>query len=75
MKRTQIDCDCCQSKNVESSIKLKLPILWHGKNPYMYSQKMDICQECANRIMKLYYDIAAEHGSTGMHGIVEGEEE
>lgn len=63
-------CDCCR-KDIKKRIKLELPImntLVSGQKAIM-PKKMDICEDCANRFMDLYYEISRGNNSTGMIGI------
>lgn len=61
-------CDCCQKEYDHKLGEFTLPILY--KNPAnefvgIDKRTMDICDECADKFMKLYYKIANENGSTG----------
>lgn len=73
MRTEIIDCDCCRRKNIGKSFKTIMPIITKdlkSKKEYLTEKEMDLCVECANRFSMLYYEIAQEHGGTGIRGII-----
>ena len=66
---TQIICDCCRKPTGESYLRLVLPIIKTDHMIGLVEKEMDICQACCNKFSRLYYQIAEEHGSTGIMGI------
>lgn len=76
MKINQYRCDCCRKTiEIDQVMKLKLPISCNKDGMSIIKpHKMDICGQCAVKIMGKYYEVAKEHNSSGIRGIVVGDE-
>ena len=74
MIRQIISCDCCNRENIGYSLKVKMPIIAHSDKPGVSVADMDLCNECANKFLQLYYKIAQEHNYSGLHGFYSEED-
>ena len=75
MKRTIWRCDGC-GKEIEYATTCKLPILITTSSGHILElHDIDLCERCAEDISKAYYDIAKDHGSSGVRGIRMNDEE
>lgn len=72
MTHTTYECDCCHKfYSKENIAKVKMPIIAHYETEDMMRvHEMDFCINCANRFTELYYEIAKENGSTGIHAVM-----
>ena len=71
MTKTITHCDVCNQES-EDTIKMQIPIIAHREDANNLTlQDMDVCILCANRFMKLYYDIAQEHHYSGIFAVYE----
>ena len=83
MKRTI--CDCCGTDSGRF-IKLKIPLMQNlhgepqplglpfdekGQSVCMAPRKVDVCETCANRFLRLYYKINRENNRSGIMVITE----
>lgn len=72
MQITTYHCDCCM-KIIDKWLDVVIPVLnedirsdnYDRNHPYK-PMKMMLCNECSVKIMDKYYEIAKEHGSTGI---------
>ena len=73
MKIETYKCDCCRKETSETDIsKVSMPIVVIDEDGYqrLIVKKMDICIECANKFVQLYYKIANEHNHSGIKAIM-----
>lgn len=76
LREERIFCDCC-AKEMTDYIKLRLPIKdkHYGEEGIpvvkIRSYDMDICEKCANKILKFYYNLAEENGHSGIIAVTE----
>ena len=74
MKITTYKCDCCHKETSETDIsKVSMPIvaIYEDGCQRLLVKEMDICIECANKFVQLYYKIANEHNYSGIKAIME----
>lgn len=71
------NCDACGKEIKEQDVpEFKLPLKAHDdEGVWLRPLAVNLCRYCANRISRTYYEIAHEHGSSGVHGIVVGYED
>ena len=76
MKINKLTCDACgaellQEEHVDDeALRIRIPLIHCKKEGIvLVARGVDLCRRCANVISRAYYNLAEEHGRTGVRTV------